>query len=124
MFFALQVDRGNLSQAVSDNMLDQLHLSTNRKPHSSLSSSDYFPFSKVQNANSQNPNRIQLGQHHLPHILPSSRSAFPTRVQENRTRPMDSYTDDTLVHRCDVASVSIWQEKLLLVPSSSRHPRG
>ena len=28
MFFALQVDRGNLSQAVSDNMLDQLGLST------------------------------------------------------------------------------------------------
>lgn len=29
MFFALQVDRGNLSQAVSDNMLEQLGLSTN-----------------------------------------------------------------------------------------------
>lgn len=29
MFFALQVDRKNLVQAVSGNMLDQLHLSTN-----------------------------------------------------------------------------------------------
>ena len=29
MFFALNVDRKNLAQAVSDNMLNQLHLSTN-----------------------------------------------------------------------------------------------
>jgi len=29
MFFALQVDRGNLSQAVSDNMLNDLGMNTN-----------------------------------------------------------------------------------------------
>ena len=38
MFFGLQVDRGNLAQAVSDNMLDDLGLDTNGKhpghPHS------------------------------------------------------------------------------------------
>ncbi len=29
MFFSLQVDRGNLAQAVSDNMLDDLNMNTN-----------------------------------------------------------------------------------------------
>jgi hypothetical protein len=31
MFFGLQVDRGNLAQAVADNLLDDLHLTTNRR---------------------------------------------------------------------------------------------
>jgi hypothetical protein len=31
MFFGLQVDRGNLAQAVSDNMLNDLSMTTNGK---------------------------------------------------------------------------------------------
>lgn len=41
MFFGLQVDRGNLAQAVSDNMLDDLGMNTNGQ------SLQYFCFSVV-----------------------------------------------------------------------------
>lgn len=33
MYFAVQIDRGNLSQAVSDNLLKDLHMNTNGIQH-------------------------------------------------------------------------------------------
>ena len=44
MFFALQVDRGNLAQAVSDDMLDELGLSTNEYNYGKAHSASGRPF--------------------------------------------------------------------------------
>lgn len=63
MFFALQVDRGNLSQAVSDNLLTQLHLTTNGGSLALLLSAKRFML---------NFDRFQLGKHRLPYIFPPS----------------------------------------------------
>ena len=44
MFFALQMDHGNIAQALSDNMLQDLHFNTNSKSSSSyVGSAEYVP---------------------------------------------------------------------------------
>jgi hypothetical protein len=74
MFFALQVDRGNLGQAVSANMLDQLNMNTNDY--------NYGMYSKIScldmnySSNTFFPNRP----HNLPCLLPLRRSSLPAHL--------------------------------------------
>jgi hypothetical protein len=58
MFFSLQIDRGNLTQAVSGTLLKDLHLTTNGR------------LMKIVVLFIVDASRLQLGKHRFPDILP------------------------------------------------------
>lgn len=74
MFFGLQVDRGNLVQAVSDNMLDDLDLSTNGIHSATACGSHEWKLIIC---------RVQHGKYYLLHILSSCRAAIAAGLEAN-----------------------------------------
>jgi hypothetical protein len=80
MFFSLQVDRGNLSQAVAGTLLQDLKLTTNGMLPSSGKTESELIF-----------DRLQLRKHCVLGLVPASRVTIPTCLEEAGSRSMDSH---------------------------------
>lgn len=84
MFFALNVDRGNLKQAIADNLLDDMGLSTN----------DYNTGKDGSHYNTRHHGDTNINRKHdLLLILPFRRIAVTIDFQEARTGQVDSHAE-------------------------------
>lgn len=96
MFFALQIDHGSITQAVSETFLQDLNLDTNGEQVLSLH--QLSRRSKGEEERLIPHTRFQPRQHYLPDWLHSCRVAVATDLQEDRPGPLDPAINDYVVH--------------------------
>ena len=113
MFFSLQVDRGNLTQALAGTFLTDLKLTTNGQHNPVV----------IQSRLILNY-RLQPWEHSLPYFLSSGRVALPANLQKARPGSLDPNTDGSLVSCGNVSSCSHGKRKLSCDSSTFGHTRG
>lgn len=111
MYFGLQIDRGNLIQAVSDSLLDDLNLPTNGiSPTYLLHGYSADTIGK----------RLQHRKHQLPRLFSLRRVAPTARLEETWSGSLDSHADLPVVHRGDVSGWIIRKRIILGYSCSAR----
>lgn len=97
MFMAMELDRANLSQALTDNFLVDMHMTTNGIYLAEQTSSCLFKLDWSWRLTS-NP-RLQYREYHLRRVLPRRRVPVPATREVARSGPVDSVPDCPLLHR-------------------------
>jgi hypothetical protein len=128
MFFALELDRANIQQANSNNLLGSLGITT---ADYSAQTSLFIPGSELD------PHRPR--QHRLSPVLPRRRAALAADQQMGRPRSvsrlfllqlaliasqLDSCADLHLVHRLSLAVLAVRSFQLPCLPRSARYLPG
>ncbi len=114
MFMALELDRANIAQALTDNFLPQLHLSTNGQ----FNLRRCLPGWRFSNIFVR---RLQSRKHSLQGCLPLRRAAVPAGLQMDWTGSLDSSSNCALVICLWCPILALWSHQLLDMQSVARY---